>query len=346
MTHREVYYGWWIVAASFSILLVTVGVGLYAPPIFLVPLQDHFGWSRAAIAGGSAVAALTVGAISPLVGVVDRPVRLAEGHDRRRARDGMYLLPLRRDPVTLAALRPQRDRGHRNRVRRLAPQPDADLQLVRPDTGSGHGDRPGGNRLRRLRHASARRLPDHQVRLAYRLRHPRVSGSADRRHGGAGSGAKQARGHGAAPGRRSERLGGTRRRFDSRDPGRSGNRRAEPGGVHPNQRLLGPVSRPRPLELRLDVDHRSPSRLPDRSGIREDGRRRPFAGDRVQRRRTAELRDARRPLRQEGAHEPGIDPPRPGGALPLPGSLVRGATRLRDRFRPRDWAEARWWCHC
>jgi len=73
MTQREVYYGWWIVAASFSILLVTVGVGLYAPPVFLVPLQDHFGWSRAALAGGSAVAALTVGMVSPLVGVsIDR----------------------------------------------------------------------------------------------------------------------------------------------------------------------------------------------------------------------------------------------------------------------------------
>ena len=73
MTHREVYYGWWIVAASFSILLVTVGVGLYAPPIFLVPLQDHFGWSRAAIAGGSAAAALTVGTVAPLVGIlIDR----------------------------------------------------------------------------------------------------------------------------------------------------------------------------------------------------------------------------------------------------------------------------------
>jgi len=73
MTQREVYYGWWIVGASFSILFVTVGVGLYAPPIFLVPLQDHFGWSRAAIAGGSAVAALTIGATSPVVGIlIDR----------------------------------------------------------------------------------------------------------------------------------------------------------------------------------------------------------------------------------------------------------------------------------
>jgi MFS family permease len=70
---RTLFYGWWIVGASFLILLITVGVGLYAPPVFLVPLQDHFGWSRAAIAGGSAVAALTAGGIAPFVGVlIDR----------------------------------------------------------------------------------------------------------------------------------------------------------------------------------------------------------------------------------------------------------------------------------
>jgi MFS family permease len=69
----ELYYGWWIVAASFSILRITVGIGLYGPPVFLVPLQDHFGWSRAAVAGGSAVGALTVGVVAPLVGVwIDR----------------------------------------------------------------------------------------------------------------------------------------------------------------------------------------------------------------------------------------------------------------------------------
>jgi MFS family permease len=70
---RSVFYGWWIVAASFLILLVTVGVGLYAPPVFLVPLQDHFGWSRAAVAGGGAAAALTVGVVAPFIGVaIDR----------------------------------------------------------------------------------------------------------------------------------------------------------------------------------------------------------------------------------------------------------------------------------
>jgi MFS family permease len=69
----RLFYGWWIVGASFVVLLVTVGVGLYAPPVFLVPLQEQFGWSRAAIAGGSALAAVMVGFVSPLVGVwIDR----------------------------------------------------------------------------------------------------------------------------------------------------------------------------------------------------------------------------------------------------------------------------------
>jgi MFS family permease len=67
---EESFYGWWVTAASFVVLFVTVGVGLYAPPVFLVPLQDHFGWSRAAIAGGSATAALVSGIASPFAGVL------------------------------------------------------------------------------------------------------------------------------------------------------------------------------------------------------------------------------------------------------------------------------------
>jgi MFS family permease len=63
------FYGWRIVAASFVILFITVGIGLYSPPVFLVPLQDCFGWSRAAIAAGGSVAALVTGLVSPLAGV-------------------------------------------------------------------------------------------------------------------------------------------------------------------------------------------------------------------------------------------------------------------------------------
>ncbi len=70
---RTRFYGWWIVGGSFAILFVTVGIGLYVPPVFLVPLQEHFGWSRAAIATGGAIAAIVSGIVSPLVGVwIDR----------------------------------------------------------------------------------------------------------------------------------------------------------------------------------------------------------------------------------------------------------------------------------
>jgi MFS family permease len=67
---RGAFYGWWIVAASFLILLVTVGIGLYAPPVFLVPLENHFGWSRAAITGGGGLAALVAGMTSPFAGAL------------------------------------------------------------------------------------------------------------------------------------------------------------------------------------------------------------------------------------------------------------------------------------
>lgn len=72
-TTPERFYGWHIVTASFFILFVTVGVAIYSPPVFLVPLQEHFGWSRAAIATGGAIAALVSGGFSPFVGVwIDR----------------------------------------------------------------------------------------------------------------------------------------------------------------------------------------------------------------------------------------------------------------------------------
>lgn len=73
MRLRGVFYGWWIVAASFLVLLVTVGVGLYAPPVFLPSIEGQFGWSRAAITLGAAIAALTAGVVSPFVGaLIDR----------------------------------------------------------------------------------------------------------------------------------------------------------------------------------------------------------------------------------------------------------------------------------
>jgi len=65
----ERFYGWNIVAASFAILFIAVGAGLYAPPVFLVPLQHQFGWDRAQIAGANAAAALITAISSPLAGL-------------------------------------------------------------------------------------------------------------------------------------------------------------------------------------------------------------------------------------------------------------------------------------
>ncbi len=62
------FYGWWIVAASFSILFITVGVALYTPPVFLVALEQEFGWSRATISLGTSIAAAVSALLSPLVG--------------------------------------------------------------------------------------------------------------------------------------------------------------------------------------------------------------------------------------------------------------------------------------
>lgn len=66
----KVFYGWWIVFGAFCILVVAAGAGLYALPIFLVPLQEHFGWTRAGISTGPAVAAVVSAVLAPFVGVL------------------------------------------------------------------------------------------------------------------------------------------------------------------------------------------------------------------------------------------------------------------------------------
>jgi len=64
------FYGWAVVGASFFAQLIVVGIALYAPPVFLLPLESHFGWSRAAIAAGPGLAALICGLVSPLIGTL------------------------------------------------------------------------------------------------------------------------------------------------------------------------------------------------------------------------------------------------------------------------------------
>jgi MFS family permease len=73
-THRPTeldpgYYGWRVVLAA--CLGVMAGFGslfVYTFSVFVKPLAAEFGWSREAISSGFAVAAVTLGVISPLLG--------------------------------------------------------------------------------------------------------------------------------------------------------------------------------------------------------------------------------------------------------------------------------------
>ncbi len=63
------YYGWRVVLAA--CLGVMAGFGslfVYTFSIFVKPLAAEFGWSREAISGGFAIAAVTLGLCSPLLG--------------------------------------------------------------------------------------------------------------------------------------------------------------------------------------------------------------------------------------------------------------------------------------
>src|SRR5882724_2036618 len=63
------YYGWRVVLAA--CLGVMAGFGslfVYTFSVFVKPLAAQFGWSREAISSGFAIAAVTLGLCSPLLG--------------------------------------------------------------------------------------------------------------------------------------------------------------------------------------------------------------------------------------------------------------------------------------
>ncbi len=68
------YYGWRVVIAA--CLGVMGGFGslfVYTFTVFVKPLSAQFGWNREAISVGFAIAAMTVGFSSPIIGrLIDR----------------------------------------------------------------------------------------------------------------------------------------------------------------------------------------------------------------------------------------------------------------------------------
>ena len=70
---RPIYYGWWLVLfATFSIAVV-MGLFMWAFGLYIDPVEERFGWSRAEVSLGISVAILAGGLASPLAGrVIDR----------------------------------------------------------------------------------------------------------------------------------------------------------------------------------------------------------------------------------------------------------------------------------
>lgn len=65
---RKVYYGWWLLAAAVVAMAFGSGVSFWAFGLYVQPLEQEFGWSRAQVSLGFSVALLLSGAAGPLVG--------------------------------------------------------------------------------------------------------------------------------------------------------------------------------------------------------------------------------------------------------------------------------------
>ena len=70
MAKEKIFYGWWVVAATFIMLVVGLGAAFYTTPVFLNPLQETFGWTRTQISTGFSIAAILTGILSPVVGFI------------------------------------------------------------------------------------------------------------------------------------------------------------------------------------------------------------------------------------------------------------------------------------
>lgn len=70
---RSLFYGWWIVIASFFLLLVCGGTALYGFSAFFDPIYQEMGWSRAETSIAFSLRSVEGGIVQPIIGFfVDR----------------------------------------------------------------------------------------------------------------------------------------------------------------------------------------------------------------------------------------------------------------------------------
>ena len=67
-TRLPFFYGWALVGVTFLMNYISSGVQLWAMSVFVVPMQEDLGWSRAAIYLPLTVRGLIAAAIAPFFG--------------------------------------------------------------------------------------------------------------------------------------------------------------------------------------------------------------------------------------------------------------------------------------
>ncbi len=72
-SHRnpfKIFYGWWIVVASFLIALYLGGAVFYGFTAFFEPIVDEMGWSYTQLSLAASLRGLEMGLLSPIVGIL------------------------------------------------------------------------------------------------------------------------------------------------------------------------------------------------------------------------------------------------------------------------------------
>ena len=70
---KQIYYGWWIVLASFTVAFYVAGTVFYGFTAFIEPMANEFGWSYTQISLAASLRGLEMGLLAPFVGIlVDR----------------------------------------------------------------------------------------------------------------------------------------------------------------------------------------------------------------------------------------------------------------------------------
>ena len=67
---KKTFYGWWLVAAAMANMAFVSGISFWSYGLYIEPLEDEFGWSRAEASLGFSFALLFGGLFAPVVGKI------------------------------------------------------------------------------------------------------------------------------------------------------------------------------------------------------------------------------------------------------------------------------------